>query len=82
MEQMVLQYEDSTINRSVQFVPVLGEYHIIAEGFTEPKLSDGHSTFHVKRELVFAEKTAYTMIHSVFCHRQVGSCHLVSDVVF
>lgn len=65
MEQMVLQYEDSTINRFIQFVPVLGEYHITVERFTEPKLSDGHSTFHVKRELIFVEKTAYT--NDKFC---------------
>lgn len=45
MEQMVLQYEDSTINRFIHFVPVLGEYHITVERFAKPKLSDGHFTF-------------------------------------
>lgn len=76
---MVLQYEDSTINRSSHFVPVLGVHHITAEGRAEPKLSDGHSTFHVKREMIFTEKTAYTMIHSVFRCHQAESCHFVSQ---
>lgn len=75
MEQMVLQYEDSTINRSIHFVPVLGMKHITAERLSEPKLSDGHSTFHARREIDLAEKDGIQ--NDTFCVVPIAKWHLL-----